>query len=107
MSHISTENQYCCFSEEEKYSVLEKLMLEGKTIYLYGNGGNGKSYILSQILKKYPKNDYKFFEYDNCSVKTIGPYIMMSNTSPNNLSENVNCIVEFKGVWNNETKQYE
>lgn len=107
MSHISTENQYCCFSEEEKYSVLERLMLEGKTIYLYGNGGNGKSHILSQILNNYPKLNYRFYEFFNSRIGNVGPFIMMVNDPPNKLSKVYDTIIEFKGVWNCETKQYE
>ena len=99
MSHITTENQYCCYSAEEKYSVLEQLMLQGKTIYLFGVGGSGKSYTISKVIKNNTNLQYNIYEYSNEKINNT-PYIMMSNSEPNNLSEDYQAIIEFRAIWN-------
>jgi hypothetical protein len=101
MSHIS------CFLEEDRYSVLEKLMLEGKNICLFGTGNNGKTYIIDKVLRNHPELSYNR-EYSGEYHKNLstGKYILESNRLES-IPNDIDTIVEFKGRWNNDLSKYE
>lgn len=97
---------------EEKLNSLKKLVDQGANIYLYGNGGNGKSYVCKDLCKdeKYEIYNFECELVPHMLIKKVTPnksFIIHSNLEPNEAIINSNCrLVEFLGKWTDETNEY-
>lgn len=54
-------NKKVCRSDKRKYDVLFELIEKKKNIYLYGDGGTGKSFAVGQLCEMLTGNKYRVF----------------------------------------------
>ncbi len=109
MNPLQTENQYSCFSENEKYNVLLELISQRKNIYLYGSGNNGKTYILNRIRQSLNNviEEYTVIYDDNIQIPNNRLFINETNIEPdNNMSDRIDVTVEFRGTWDPLNNMY-
>jgi hypothetical protein len=101
-----------CLSKENKIKILTSLALEGKSIYLYGAGNNGKTYIINQLrnnaLRNYIIHEDPFESPSDIKHINDGrKHMYVSNFLPNDKNQVSGCVVvEFTGVYNSKYGDY-
>jgi hypothetical protein len=106
---------YVCTNYNERYDTIRQLIIQGKNIYLYGTGNNGKTFIVNQLLQTLGENDRDNIivkydsdpsEYVNNNALINKTVILEGNTPPND--QLINFVkVLFTGTYNNQTNSYD
>lgn len=106
-----------CYSYEDRLNTLINLLNQGENIYLFGNGNNGKSYLINKLSDVVKANKYNIMtEPSQPGFPSFTAFIgssennkkiVMSNFPPNNDVINSNFVqIRFVGKFDKKTMTY-
>lgn len=107
-------NNYICTNYNDKYDTIKQLIIQRRNIYVYGNGNNGKDYVLNEIKKELPENIVtdiiKCVDIQDYSIhkNILTDKIIIIHDNEYNPSSTINNFVkvEFLGNYDSNTNSY-
>lgn len=105
-----------CLTFDEKYNILKIFIDNKEDIYVFGDGNNGKTFVITKILEKTNNNNYITFEvslndtleYTKKQIedfKSRGKYLIIQANQDLDLPDITK--IKFCGKYNKETNMYE
>jgi hypothetical protein len=112
------KNSIICFDFQEKYNTLKNSIEENKNIYLYGDGNNGKTYVINKLRNLLNEYEYFVMEYSKDEkINILERYlrdhklVIQSNYDSSGeflefINNNNFAIIKFKGVYDKKQDIY-